>query len=166
MTKLSCADPEKIVRGPTLTFFLFFFSFLVDEGREDPYTSISGPFKWRSAGVPVMAQHGMLAWQLCDTVQYCCETLYFVIFRGGGGGLDALSTTLDPHMNIVLTCSRDRCMGGRDWREISAWSSRKPPSWICKARSWKSGNRIKFRIHVSCWSDKGGWWWIRYHSVS
>ena len=38
-----CADPESFVRGgPTLTgFFLFFF--LVDEGREDPNTTISEP---------------------------------------------------------------------------------------------------------------------------
>ena len=59
--------------GPTLTTF-----FLVDEGREDPSTTISGPskarqrnaiygpssarqlnaiIKWRFAGVPMMAQH-------------------------------------------------------------------------------------------------------------
>ena len=39
--------------------------FLVDEGREDPNTTISGhhwpasktPFKWRFAGMPMMAQH-------------------------------------------------------------------------------------------------------------
>ena len=38
----TCADPESIVRGgPTLTRFFFFF--LVDEGREDPNTTISGP---------------------------------------------------------------------------------------------------------------------------
>ena len=46
--------------------------FLVDEGREDPSTTISGlsmarqrnAIKWRFAGVLMMAQHGMLAWQL------------------------------------------------------------------------------------------------------
>ena len=57
----SCVDPESFVRGgPTLTFF-----YLVDEGREDPKTNISGPssaasetpFKWRFAGVPMMTQH-------------------------------------------------------------------------------------------------------------
>ena len=31
-----------------------FFSFLVDDGREDPYTTIRGPL-W--AGVPMIAQH-------------------------------------------------------------------------------------------------------------
>ena len=34
-----CADPESFVRGgPTLSLF-----FLVDEGKEDPNTTISGP---------------------------------------------------------------------------------------------------------------------------
>ena len=66
---------ESFVRGgQTLTTFLFF---LVDEGREDPSTTIRGPssarqrnaitwrftgvpmmaIKWRFAGVPMMAQH-------------------------------------------------------------------------------------------------------------
>ena len=40
---LACADPESFLgvffrRGPILTTF-----FLVDEGREDPNTTISGP---------------------------------------------------------------------------------------------------------------------------
>ena len=39
-----CADPESFVRGgPTLMFFLFFVSFLLDEGREDPSTTICAP---------------------------------------------------------------------------------------------------------------------------
>ena len=62
----SCADPESFVRGgPTLTTFFFLLFFLVDEGREDPSTTISGPssarqrnaIKWRFAGVPKMAKH-------------------------------------------------------------------------------------------------------------
>ena len=44
---LPCANPESFVRaGPTLTTF---YLFLVDEGREDPNTIISGPsmtFRW------------------------------------------------------------------------------------------------------------------------
>ena len=51
----------------------YYYYYLVDEGREDPSTTISGPsstrqrnaIKWRFAGVPMMAQHWMLAWQLC-----------------------------------------------------------------------------------------------------
>ena len=31
--------------------------FLVDEGKEDPYTTKSGPFKWRFTGGPMMTQH-------------------------------------------------------------------------------------------------------------
>ena len=39
----ACTDPESLVRGgPTLQMFFFYFVFLVDEGREDPRTNISG----------------------------------------------------------------------------------------------------------------------------
>ena len=45
------------------------YVFLVDEGREDPNTTISRPssaaskmpFKWRFAGMPMIAQHWMSA---------------------------------------------------------------------------------------------------------
>ena len=56
---IQCADPESFASGgPTLTFFS-----LVDEGREDPNTTLSGPSLARQrnaikiAGVPMMAQH-------------------------------------------------------------------------------------------------------------
>ena len=51
-TTKSCADPESFVRGgPTLTF-------LDDDGREGHHPpSSETPFKWRFAGVPMMAQH-------------------------------------------------------------------------------------------------------------
>ena len=36
----------------------YFLFFLVDEGREDTNTTISGPsLEWRFAGVPMMAQY-------------------------------------------------------------------------------------------------------------
>ena len=55
-----CGSRMFCQRGVTLTY-----AFLVDEGREDPNTTISGPalapsktlFKWHFAGVPMMAQH-------------------------------------------------------------------------------------------------------------
>ena len=57
-----CADPESFGRQrvPIFTTFLS-----VDEGREGPSTTISGPssvrqrnaIKWRFAGVPMIAQH-------------------------------------------------------------------------------------------------------------
>ena len=66
----SCADPERFIRGGsnliTLFFFcFFFFLYFVDEWRKDQNTTISGPrrpasetpFKWRFAGVPMMALH-------------------------------------------------------------------------------------------------------------
>ena len=45
------ADPESFFRGgPTLTTFLFLL-FLVDEGREDPNTTISRPSSARQRNV-------------------------------------------------------------------------------------------------------------------
>ena len=47
----SCADPESSVRvDPTLTTF-----FLLDEGREDPNTTLSGPSLARQGNVIKMA---------------------------------------------------------------------------------------------------------------
>ena len=83
-------------RGTKLTFFLFCF-LLVDEGREDPSTTISGPssahqqnaimaFPWRADDGPTL-NAGLVA----------------AIFRGSGTVLlensiclDPLSPTLDP----------------------------------------------------------------------
>ena len=65
LLSVTCGDPESFFRGgPTLTIFFIYF-LLVEEGRGDPSTTISGPssahqqnaIKWRFAGVPMMAQH-------------------------------------------------------------------------------------------------------------
>ena len=79
--------------GPTLTTFFF----LVDEGWEDPNTTICGPisarqrnailmaFRWRADDGPTL-NAGLVA--LCfsgDPDQFCYETLYFCDFSGGGG---------------------------------------------------------------------------------
>ena len=46
---MKCADSESFVRGgPTLTTF---FIFLVDEGREDPSTTLIGPSSARQRNV-------------------------------------------------------------------------------------------------------------------
>ena len=62
---ISCADPD------TLT--TFFFSFLVNEGREDPNSTKSGPysarkrnaiqmaFRWRANDCPTL-NAGLVAW--------------------------------------------------------------------------------------------------------
>ena len=42
------------------------------------------PFKWRFAGVPLMAQHRMLAWQLCDFEGNRTSMLRNPIFQGWG----------------------------------------------------------------------------------
>ena len=42
----ACADPESCVReGPTLTTFFYFF--LVEEGRDDPNSTVNGPLSAR-----------------------------------------------------------------------------------------------------------------------
>ena len=78
-------------RGPTLTLFFL----LVDKGREDPSTTISGSssahqrnaIKWRFSGVPMIAQN---EWRLgrCDShgIRTCIarKRYIFVIFQGGG----------------------------------------------------------------------------------
>ena len=94
---ISCADRESFVRGGlTLTGFLCLF-LLVDEGREDSNTTISGsswarqrtPFKWRFAGVPMMAKQLRLAWQLkfviCQGIwtSVAKNPIFVGIFRGG-----------------------------------------------------------------------------------
>ena len=58
----ACADPESFFSEGSYSGNIFF---LVDEGREDQNTTISGPasvcqrnaLKWRFAGVPMMAQN-------------------------------------------------------------------------------------------------------------
>ena len=64
---VTCPDPESIFKGgPTLTFFFWGGGGGgIDEGREDPNTTIRGPssscqrntIKWGLVGVPIMAQH-------------------------------------------------------------------------------------------------------------
>ena len=56
-------------RGPTLTSFYFYFFYMMRGGRIQiqllaghERTASETPFKWRFAGGPMMAQHGMLAW--------------------------------------------------------------------------------------------------------
>ena len=74
-----CADPESYVRGcPTLIF-------LVDEGREDQNTTIGGP---SSADNGPTLNAGLVACDFSgDLDQYCLETIFFVMFKGGGGGV-------------------------------------------------------------------------------
>ena len=89
--KLSCADPESFVRAdPTLTMFVF----KVDKGREDPSPTLSGPssarqrnaIEWRFAGMPMNAQHWMLASQLrffSGSGHVLLENPIFCNFSGG-----------------------------------------------------------------------------------
>ena len=111
----SCADPECFVRGdPNLKTFVF----KVDEGREDPSPTLSGPssarqrnaIKWRFAGMPMNAQHWMLASQLrffSWSGHVLLENPIFCDFSGGGGG-----PNLDLHMwfhdiLVLTTCVKD-----------------------------------------------------------
>ena len=70
MKTFSCADPESfaIWGVPTVTtffvclFFVFGFSLMRGERIQIPLFAGQPSFKWRFAGGPMMAQHGMLAW--------------------------------------------------------------------------------------------------------
>ena len=87
----SCVDPEGFVRGdPTLTTFVF----KVDDRREDPSPTSSGPssarqrnaIKWRFPGMPMNAQHWMLASQLrffSGSGHVLLENPIFCDFSGG-----------------------------------------------------------------------------------
>ena len=64
--------------------------FLVDEGREDQNTTIGGPSSarqrnWRADNGPTL-NAGLVACDFSGELdQYWLETLFFVIFKGGGG---------------------------------------------------------------------------------
>ena len=73
--------------------------FLVDEGREDPSTTVSGPssahqknaIKWRFAGVPMMADDGPtlnagLVAVIVQGIRTCIarKPYIFVIYQGEG----------------------------------------------------------------------------------
>ena len=71
----------------------------VDEGREDPSPTLSRPIsarqrnaiKWRFAGMPMNAQHLMLASQLRffrGSGPVLLENAIFCDYSGGGGGPD------------------------------------------------------------------------------
>ena len=69
-----CADPESFVRGVQL--LRFFFQLMREERIETPLqrghhrSANETPFKWRSAGVPILAKRG------------CCLGSFFIIFSG------------------------------------------------------------------------------------
>ena len=75
----------------------FDYVFLVDEGREGPYTTKVGqhrpasetPFKWRFAGELMVVHHSMLAGSFVVLLRIqtsiAKKLIIFVIIRGGGG---------------------------------------------------------------------------------
>ena len=81
-------DPESFFRGgPTLRMFFFFLLlFLVNEWIQMPLKS--GHHRpAREAGEPMIAQHWMLAWYLCDffviRTSIAKKTYIFAIFQVG-----------------------------------------------------------------------------------
>ena len=81
--------------------------FLVDEGREDQNTTLGGPssarqrnaFRLRADNGPTL-NAGLVACDFSgDLDQYCLETLFFVIFKGGGGGRIPCSPSGSAHDN-------------------------------------------------------------------
>ena len=101
---ISCGDPESFVRGgPTLTT-----SFLVDEWREDPSTTISGPssarqrnaihlmeFCWHADDGPTL--NAGLAAAILIRPCMARKPYIFVIFQECSG---PLSPPLDPKMHF------------------------------------------------------------------
>ena len=109
-----CADPESFVRGgPIQLWWGYFFM-----RGEDPNTYKSGPssarhqnailmgFPWRPDDGPTLNAGLAVCDFSADPYQYCQETIYFVIFRGEGGGLDPLSPPphVDPRIFTYFQC--------------------------------------------------------------
>ena len=71
-------------------FIFILFLCLVNEGREDPHTAISGPssarrrnavymaFRWRADDGPTLNAGLIALWFSGDLDRYCFETLYFL----------------------------------------------------------------------------------------
>ena len=86
---LSYADPDSFFQRGS-NYDNVFFLFVRGEGEKESITTICGPssahqrnvIKWRFAGGPMMAQHWMLAFQLCDWSgdPVLLRTSIFVIF--------------------------------------------------------------------------------------
>ena len=79
-------------------------------GHQGPISET--PFKWRFAGVAMMALYGMPMIVLGILTNIAKEPYIFIIYQGGGvkeplfyylsgGGSGPLPPSLDPHMNII-----------------------------------------------------------------
>ena len=88
----SCADPESFVRGVQLwqCFFINRWG-----GREDPKATKTGHHRPSSetpfASGPIMAEHWLLAWQICNfpwgfEPALLRNTIALWFFKGRGGG--------------------------------------------------------------------------------
>ena len=66
--RISCADPESFVRGGTTQKTLF----LAEEGREDPYTTISEPSSARQRNAIQHSQSGLVAYDFSRGPDQCC----------------------------------------------------------------------------------------------
>ena len=109
LCEFPCGDPESFVRVQLWQrfFFFFFFSLMRGASIQLPLLTshqrpvIETPFKWRFTGGPMMAQHWMLNWKLCDfkglRTSIAKDTFIFVTFQGGGGSGPPV-LPLDPHM--------------------------------------------------------------------
>ena len=101
LVSCACTDSERFVRGVQLWCCFFICFFLVDEGREDLSTTISGPssaFRWCADDSPTL-NAGLVA-VIFQGIQTCIarKPYILVIFQGGGGGPDPLSPALYPQM--------------------------------------------------------------------
>ena len=92
-------------RRPNFDNVLFIFIFLVDEGKEDPNTTISG----RADDGPSLNAGLVALWFLGDPEQYFQELLYFCDFSEG---VRTSMFALDPRMSQVHSWISSFC---RDW---------------------------------------------------
>ena len=98
-----CADLESFARGgSTFTFF----SWWGEKGSKYLFKrAIIGQPAKRHFSVPMMAQHWMLAWQLCNVqgiqTRISKNPYIFVIFQGGGSRPPV--PPLDPQMKLTFT---------------------------------------------------------------
>ena len=118
-----CGSRKFCQRGSNFVVFFFFF-FLVDEGREDPSTTISGPSSARQRNAVSLA---------CDDGPTLNAALVAAIFQG--------NRTCIARKPSWYFCDFS---GGRGIR------ARSPPLWICTCYNRSESRKLQFeyRIHT------------------
>ena len=67
-------DPESFARGGSFDNVFYFIYFLIEEGREDPKSTISGPssaLRWHTDDDPTLVACLVALWFSGDLDKYC-----------------------------------------------------------------------------------------------